>query len=210
MRRRARPWSTEQALRAATDEKRGESSRHVCCTVIHDFTTFAREQRLDLTEVALPDFLRDLRDLWFPLATSRAIDLVVDLPPGCPPLRADEPKLRRVIENLVKNAIEAIDRGPGRVAIVTTAIPTDEKIRISVVDTGPGIPPSLDVFGLFETTKSDGTGLGLAVAQQIVAAHGGAIQYEQLVPNGTAFHIELPARGPAVRRPAGAGARWGR
>jgi signal transduction histidine kinase len=112
-----------------------------------------------------------------------------------------------VFENLVKNAIEAIDRGPGRVTIVTRAIPTDEKVRISVADTGPGIPPSIDVFGFFETTKSNGTGLGLAVAKQIVVAHGGAIQYEQLAPNGTAFHVELPARGPAVRGHEGAVAR---
>jgi two-component system sensor kinase FixL len=183
------------------------ASVHRLDTMIHEFSSVAREQRLDFTEVVLSDVLRDLRDLWFPLASSRAIDLVLDLPPQCPPLRADEQKLRRVFENLVKNAIEAIDCGPGRVTVLTRAIPTDEKVRISIADTGPGIPPSIDVFGLFETTKSDGTGLGLAVAHQIVVAHGGTIQHEQLAPTGTAFHIELPVRGPAVRGHAGAVAR---
>src|SRR5512147_2854416 len=100
-------------------------------TIVREFTTFAREQRLDLSQVVLPEVLRDLRDLWCPVATSRAIDLMLDLPPRCPPLRADEQKLRRVVENLVRNAIEAIDRGPGRVAIMTAVIPSEETVRIS-------------------------------------------------------------------------------
>ena len=165
--------------------------------VIHDLTSFAREQRLSLTDVALPDVLRDLRDLWFPLATSRDIDLVLDLLPRCPPLRGDEQKLRRVIENLVKNAIEAIDGHPGSVRL-TVSMPTDTNVRLSVADTGPGFPASIAMFGLLETTKSDGTGLGLAIAQQVVVAHGGSIQYEPRTPHGTVFHIDLPIRGPAV------------
>lgn len=174
------------------------ASVHRLDTVIHEFTSFAREQRLDLSEVELPHVLRELRELWFPLATSRAIDLVVELPPRCPPLRADEHKLRRVLENLVKNAIEAIDRGPGSVTIATDAVPSGEKLRISIADTGPGIPPNIDVFGLFETTKADGTGLGLAIAKQIIVAHGGIIRHEPGTPHGTVFHIDLPTHGPAV------------
>jgi len=174
------------------------ASVHRLDAVIHELTSFAREQRLDLTDVVLPDFLREIRDLWLPLTTSRAIDIVLDLPAECPPVRADEQKLRRVIENLVKNAIEAINRGPGCVSILTLPIPINEKVRISVADTGPGISPDIDVFGLFETTKPEGTGLGLAIAQQIVVAHGGSIRYEARAPTGTVFHIDLPVQGPAV------------
>lgn len=166
--------------------------------VIREFTDFAREQRLNVTDIILPDMLGDLRNLWIPLASSRDIDLVVDLPARCPPLRADEQKLRRVIENLIKNAIEAIDQGPGRVSILAGGISADGKIRLSIADTGPGIEESIDVFRLFETTKPGGTGLGLAIAKQIVIAHGGTIHYESRAPHGTVFHLDFPIRGPAL------------
>jgi two-component system sensor kinase FixL len=167
-------------------------------SILQDFTSFARGQRLELKPVAVQDLLRTLRDLWFPLATSREIDLVLELPERDLSLPADGHKLSRVIENLVKNAIEAIDRGPGCVTLLAAAAPVSEKIRISVIDTGPGIPPDIDIFGLFETTKTEGTGLGLAVARQIVVAHGGNIQFEARIPHGTIFHVDLPARGPTV------------
>jgi len=171
------------------------TSIHRLDEIIQDFTSFAREQRLDLKEVAVPDLLRPLRDLWFPLAASRSIDVVLELPELQMVVRADRQKMSRVIENLLKNAIEAIDQGPGSVTIHARS--ASDRIHISVADTGPGIPPNVDVFGLFETTKPGGTGLGLAIAKQIVVAHGGNIQCESRVPHGTVFNVELPARGPA-------------
>jgi len=79
-------------------------------------------------------------------------------------------------------------------------MPAAARIRISVSDTGPGIPPDIDVFGLFGTTKTEGMGLGLAIAKQIVIAHGGNIQFETRIPHGTVFNIDLPALGPAGAR----------
>jgi two-component system sensor kinase FixL len=187
----------ERPDRLLSTAQRVMSSIHRLDAVIQEFTSFAREQRLALTDLALPDMLRTLRDLWFPFATSRQIDLVTELS-ECAPLRADEHKLYRVIENLVKNAIEAIDQGPGCVTILAAPLPIGRRVRISVADTGPGIPPNIDVFELFETTKADGTGLGLAIARQIVIAHGGSIQYEPRIPHGTVFHVDLPVQGPAV------------
>ena len=161
-----------------------------------EFLAFSREQRLDLKSVALPQLLKEIVDLWLPVAATRVIDLSVDA--GIvEEVRADEAQLRRVLDNLVKNAIEAIDRGPGSVRI-EARIPTTERIRISVEDTGPGIPPTIEVFRLFETTKAEGTGLGLAVARQIVMAHGGGITFAPRTPHGTIFHVELPRSGPAI------------
>jgi two-component system sensor kinase FixL len=160
--------------------------------IIQEFTSFAREQRLDLADVTLPALLRPLRDLWFPLASSRSIDLVLELPERDVVLHADGQKLSRVIDNLVKNAIEAIERGPGSVTIAAAPLPVSRKVRISVADTGPGVAPGIDIFALFETTKPQGTGLGLAIAKQIVVAHGGNIQFEPRSPHGAIFHIDLP------------------
>jgi len=164
--------------------------------LVKEFLAFSREQRLDLRSVALPQLIEEIVDLWRPVAATRVIDLSVDTG-AVEEIRADETQLRRVLDNLVKNAIEAIDRGPGSVHI-EARIPTTERIRISVEDTGPGIPPAVEVFRLFETTKAEGTGLGLAVARQIVMAHGGGITFAPRTPHGTIFHVELPRSGPAV------------
>jgi len=161
--------------------------------LIKDFLDFARQQRLDLRAIALPPFLQRVVDLWQPVAAARDIALNLDMAPDLPGLTADEDKIRRVLDNLVKNAVEAIDQGPGRVDVLVRRA-ADDCVRIAVSDTGPGIPESVEMFRLFETTKRSGSGLGLSIAKQIVVAHGGRIGFERLSPNGTIFYVDLPAR----------------
>ena len=171
---------------------------------ISEFMDFAREQRLDMQPIHLPRFLRECLDLWEPVAHARDITLTLDAPSQVPPLRADVEKLRRVFDNLLKNAVEAVDRGPGRIGI-RVGLHGPERVRISVEDTGSGIPETLQVFRLFETTKPNGTGLGLAIAKQIVQAHGGTIDFARMRPRGTVFHLEFPLEGadPAAKRASG-------
>lgn len=163
--------------------------------LIREFMDFTREQRLDLRTVRLPDFLAEVVNLWQPVAAERQIDLTLDTPAEVPSITADVDKLRRVFDNLVKNAVEAVDSGPGRVRISVGA-PLPARVLISVEDSGPGIANDLQVFRLFETTKAGGSGLGLAVARQIVLAHGGGITFASVLPHGTVFHVELPEQGP--------------
>jgi len=163
--------------------------------LIKEFMEFSREQRLNLKPVALDRLLREVFDLWQPVAARHEVALGLQLPQDIPPLTADAEKLRRVLDNLVKNAIEAIDRGPGQVVAQVT-LPSPEAVHIAVSDTGPGISDAVQVFRLFETTKAQGSGIGLAVARQIVLAHRGTIDYARLEPRGTAFHITLPRGGP--------------
>jgi two-component system sensor kinase FixL len=161
--------------------------------LIKDFLDFARQQRLVLRTVALPTFLQRVVELWQPVAEARDITIALDVPPDVPALTADEDKLRRVLDNLVKNAVEAIDRGPGRIDVVVTPV-ADDRVRIAVSDTGPGIPESVEMFRLFETTKRHGSGLGLSIAKQIVVAHGGHIGFERRQPHGTTFYVDVPLR----------------
>jgi two-component system NtrC family sensor kinase len=114
-------------------------------------------------------------------------------------LVADPDQLRRLFDNLVKNALEAIDQGPGCVTIAAT-VGADDIVRISVSDTGPGLPPDANPFALFESTKEDGTGLGLAIAKQIAEAHGGGIEIAPVDPHGAVFQVALPRQGPLVQR----------
>jgi two-component system sensor kinase FixL len=159
--------------------------------LIGEFMDFTREQRLDLEVVSSVVFFEEIVNHWRPMATERQITLSLDLAPDVRQLRADTDKLRRVLDNLVQNAVEAVGRGPGQVRIGVQA-PVPTRVRISVADSGPGIAKDIDVFRLFETTKPGGSGLGLAVARQIVLAHGGGITFASLKPHGTVFHVELP------------------
>ncbi len=171
-------------------------------SLVHEFTDFARDQRLDVRTIHVGSFLASCVELWQPLAAERGIALALADPGGTLALHADEVMLRRVIENLIKNAIEAVDRGPGEVVISAT-VPSTGKICITVADNGPGVPEGIDVFRLFETTKPEGTGIGLAVAKQLIVAHGGIIEHIPRFPRGTAFRIELPLEGPAARKAHG-------
>jgi hypothetical protein len=99
--------------------------------------------------------------------------------------------LHRVVDNVVKNALEAVGHGPGRVEM-TVELRAPDRIAILTHDTGPGLPPDIDVFALFATTKNDGTGLGLPTCRQIVEAHGGQISAADHPPRGATITIELP------------------
>jgi signal transduction histidine kinase len=67
-----------------------------------------------------------------------------------------------------------------------------ERLTLEVADTGIGIPVGVNIFEPFVTTKAEGTGLGLAIVQQIVAAHGGSLNYSSAPGSGTIFLITLP------------------
>ena len=163
--------------------------------LIADFKEFARDQQLQLADIELPLFLQEVVAAWEAEAAARGIAMqrVVDVPDTLS-IRADRTKLFRVFDNLVKNAIEAIDRGPGLVRLAALRM-GDDRIRIDVEDSGPGLRPGLNVFAMFETTKPNGTGLGLSICQEIVRAHGGGIDVAPRSPNGTVFRVELPLHG---------------
>jgi signal transduction histidine kinase len=106
-----------------------------------------------------------------------------------PAVDIDEDKLKQALLNVLKNAIEAMAHG-GKLTI--EAGRNGDDIIIAVSDTGTGITPDSDIFAPFFTTKKEGSGLGLIIVRQIVAAHGGAITYDSGVGEGTTFRITLP------------------
>ena len=115
-----------------------------------------------------------------------------------PPVRADETQLQQVLLNLVQNAHQALAAHAGeRVLTVRLSETEGKKVRLEVLDTGPGIPPELlpRIFDAFSTTKprSEGTGLGLWVSCAILKEHKGTLRAENRAGGGAAFVIELPA-----------------
>jgi two-component system, NtrC family, sensor kinase len=112
--------------------------------------------------------------------------------PGLPEVVADESQLRQALLNLVRNAKEAM-AGGGRLQVEVGRAP-DGAIRLVLADSGPGIPREnlAQIFEPFFSTKAKGTGLGLALVQQIVSEHGGRIEVDCPPAGGTRFTILLP------------------
>jgi two-component system, NtrC family, sensor kinase len=124
---------------------------------------------------------------------AQGINLSVDLDPVLPEAALDFAQIEQVLLALLSNAVEAMPRG-GRITVTGRMAHDARRLRLEVIDTGPGITPDQlgRVFKLFFTTKSSGTGLGLAVAKKIVERHGGTIAVESEIGKGTRFTIELP------------------
>jgi two-component system nitrogen regulation sensor histidine kinase NtrY len=110
-----------------------------------------------------------------------------------PLVRLDPEQIRRVIINLVDNAIEAMERR-GEIVLETQLDTPNGLVRIVVADNGPGIPPAErdKLFLPYYSTKRRGSGLGLAIVRRIIAEHGGSIEVGDNAPRGTRFTIELP------------------
>jgi len=123
---------------------------------------------------------------------ARRIEVVIDVDRALPAVAVDYAQIEQVLLALISNAVEAMTEG-GRISIRVRSKGGD-RLRLEVEDSGPGIRPDQlrRIFDLFFTTKSSGTGMGLAVARKIVERHGGTITVESEVGKGTQFTIELP------------------
>jgi signal transduction histidine kinase len=159
-------------------------------SLVSDFLLLSRTNRMSLRPVAIDALADELLGLLEPEAAAASVQLRRGrLGEPTPEIHVDPEKIKQVMLNLVRNAIEAMPRG-GRVLLETGLV--DGRVCLKVADTGPGLPEGVDVFQLFVSTKPGGTGLGLAIAQQIVQDHGGEIGAESRPGEGTAFTIWLP------------------
>jgi two-component system nitrogen regulation sensor histidine kinase NtrY len=122
------------------------------------------------------------------------VSIVTRFVPELPLVRLDVEQIRRVVINLVDNAIEAMER-KGEIVVETALDEANRVVRIVVADNGPGIPASEreKLFLPYYSTKRRGSGLGLAIVRRIIAEHGGSIEVGDNTPHGTRFTIELPS-----------------
>jgi len=129
-----------------------------------------------------------------PLATGAAITLSTELPGDLPQALLDPPRIHQVLSNLVGNSIKFTPPG-GSITVMAEALGDD--VRVSVIDTGPGIPPEQisHLFGRYwQGNRNDrrGIGLGLAISKGIVEAHKGRIWVESTPGQGSRFHFTVP------------------
>ena len=160
--------------------------------LIAQFSRFSRLPEVRL-ERCRPNEL--VRSALAPYAQGGAPELSVklDLADDLPDVQADPDQLRRVLLNVVNNAMEAME-GRGGELLVSTSEEKGE-VLIAVADRGPGVEDVERIFEPHYTTKVKGTGLGLAIARQIVEEHHGRITAESQIGRGTTVRIGLPAVG---------------
>ena len=175
-------------------------------TVVSQFLAYARPFQIHGEPALANHLVQTVLDLARAEGIPDDVELVSELAPGIPRIYLDPDKLRQVLINLVKNALQAVD-GEGQIKVRTglgtlTAPPHrgNPAFVVSVSDTGVGIAPeNLEkLFIPFFTTKPDGTGLGLAISRRIVEAHGGEIAVQSNQGQGTKFTIRLPIHLPDV------------
>ena len=164
-------------------------------TVIGRFSDFAKMPAPEFAQVPINEIVEQSASLFRAQLTSPRhppVTLTLDLDPSLGAIRGDGEQLRRVVQNLLLNAIDAMPQG-GALRIVTRR--RDGVVRIDVADTGQGLSEEerRRLFTPYYTTKQHGTGLGLAIVQSVVADHAGKIWVDSDPGRGTTFHIELPA-----------------
>ncbi|MGE0815197.1 MAG: ATP-binding protein [Vicinamibacterales bacterium] len=159
--------------------------------LVDEFAQFARMPAPKAVPASLNDVVTNALSLYAGLFPSLSLDVV--LQPDLPSVRLDEEQIKRVIINLVDNAVEAMHRR-GRIVVETSHDAGHHVARVVVADDGPGIPPGErdKLFLPYYSTKGRGSGLGLAIVRRIVAEHGGNVEVGDNLPTGSRFTIELP------------------
>lgn len=164
-------------------------------SIVDNFLRLTSPSELDLEPVDLRKVASHVCELLRPEAATRGMDIRVTLPEALPTLHADAVRLTQALMNLVINAMQAVERN-GCIDVVLAV--DGDFLSVVVHDTGPGLPPEkmAAIFDPYFTTKVDGSGLGLWIAQQIVTAHGGTLKARNAPEGGAVFTMLLPLRRP--------------
>lgn len=154
------------------------------------------ELQLHPQELNLPSLCLEVVHGFEDRLEAKQQSLTTEIPQDLPPVYADGAQVKRVITNLLDNAIKYTPQG-GKVAIIALHR-TTQKVQIAVADTGPGIPPENrdkifeESYRLQRDAKQEGYGLGLALCQRIIRAHYGQIWVDSMPGEGSSFYFTLP------------------
>lgn len=177
----------DQQLTATLVRLKSEISR--LNSLLQDFRSLSRKETYNFQPARLAELVTEAIEIELPRYAALGVEVEQGLAPDLPAVRVDADKIKQVILNLAKNAVEAMPHG-GK--LLFTASVTGSYVTLEVTDSGAGIPAEVDIFEPFFTTKSFGTGIGMTIVRQILAAHGGSIRYHSEVGKGTTFIVQLP------------------
>ena len=167
--------------------------------IIKGFLSAIRPAKLNLVPGSILDPLTDTLDAMKAQFEDRRIQTQLNLPRALPTVLVDHAQMEQVFFNLVKNAIEAMKDG-GSLDIEVAA--DDRDVHVVFRDNGTGMDAATlaHIFEPYQTSKEQGSGLGLMLSRRIVHAHGGEIDVESKPGAGTAFTVRIPRLEKRVRR----------
>jgi two-component system, NtrC family, sensor kinase len=181
-----------------------------CASIIRRLLDFAREKTPEMALMNVNQLIVDTVRFVERSAALQQVEIVTELDEDLPQLSVDGDLIKQVLMNILVNAQQAIE-GRGRITVrsrllaarkLPGASEASPVVEIAISDTGCGIPAAnlQRIFDPFFTSKEvgKGTGLGLSVSYGIVRSHGGEIEVESTVGEGSTFRILLPARLPAL------------
>jgi|GEM_PF-1122800 len=193
----------EEELHHLPDEREDESlalcraiTREIdrLTAITEEYLQFARLPKPKLQRLDINPIVRGLVEFERGQLVARGVSVDDDLAASLPPVKVDDAQLRQALLNLVRNAADELEQtdSDGTINVSTRATPTHVEIRVA--DDGPGIPETLlsRVFDPFVSGKKGGTGLGLALTQQIMLEHGGSISVDSEPGKGATFLVSLP------------------
>ncbi|MCA1828890.1 MAG: ATP-binding protein [Myxococcales bacterium] len=190
------------SLNAEELGERAPAARELCDAIVREvdrltaiteeYLRFARLPKPQMQRSDVNDVVRDLLEFVRPELVAAGVQVEQRLSPELPRVLADVAQLRQLLLNLVRNAREAM---PGGGSLRVSTRGGEGSVEVEVRDGGPGIEPARlqRIFDPFFTTKERGTGLGLAMAQEIAQEHGGQLTCDSALGTGTSFVLRLPA-----------------
>jgi PAS domain S-box-containing protein len=184
-----KPKTEEQEFLELTSVIKSETKR--INNIIKQFLNFARPPKLNIEKINPNQFFQHLSSLFAGQASAKGVSFKIEL--QCVnDISIDREQFTQAILNLLQNALDVTSAGG---IISLSCIDHENEIRIAVSDTGKGISKDEleKIFNLYYTTKHDGTGMGLAITQQIITQHGGNISIKSEEGKGTIFVISFPA-----------------
>lgn len=163
--------------------------------MVNAFSDYARAPDIDLDQFDIDKLVHEIVDLYRAQESGITIALTTDS--DLPKVEADINRVRQMLHNLIRNAIEALENSSnGRIEVSVSAAEVHdvEVVEIVVSDNGPGFKTSSvsEVFDPYVTTKPKGTGLGLAIVKKLVEEHAGTIEAENHEDGGAVMRIQLP------------------
>ncbi len=161
--------------------------------MVLNFMNYGRPLKLRCTEFSYSDVIARALPLLQDKLTEQHIQVVTDLAPDLPPMKADQELMRNCLFNFITNAAQAMPDG-GTITLGAAHDPGTGEFLLTFTDEGRGIEQE-DIAKIFQpyfTTKEAGIGLGLAITERIIKEHGGVIDVESEVGKGTTFTVRLP------------------
>jgi PAS domain S-box-containing protein len=167
--------------------------------IVNDFIQYAKPKRIRLKEKNINDIVEQTISLIRKEASLTNICLKKELDKGLPPVPVDEDRIKQVFLNISINSMQAMARKGGEIRFKTQFCSDNGhqgRVLVRISDCGPGIAKSQQkrIFEPFFSTKDDGIGLGLAIANRIIEEHKGQIAIESRLGKGTTFIISLPSK----------------